>query len=192
MTADSAELIAFDHDDADAVWAAWVGGADDILAYAAFERTLRHSLDLEDDALYFRPGGWVVNLPATAARTAIAAALLAASFQVAGLDDVETEIIITAASFVAAMDLRRVRLGRKEQRLLDGLRRVGLDGKPVTAKQAHHALPKKRRREVTRDEVADALDQLVAAGAADRDGERWVVRAQGDEAWIRIGLDLPG
>ena len=191
MTESDAELIELDHEAAEVLWAAWADDADDILAHAAFERALREALDLEDDALFFRPGGWVVNLPATVARTAIAAALLAASFQVAGLDDVETEVIITAAGFVAAMDLRRVRLGRTEQRLLDRLRKAGLDGQPVTAKQAHHSLPKKRRREVTRDEVADALDQLVAAGAADRDGDRWVVRAKGDEAWIRIGLDAP-
>jgi hypothetical protein len=42
---------------------------------------------------------------------------------------------------------------------------------------------------VTRDEVADALDRLVAAGLADRHGEdEWVLRAQGSEAWMRLSL----
>ena len=43
------------------------------------------------------------------------------------------------------------------------------------------------RRTVSRDEVADALDRLVDAGFADREGEHeWVLRAKGSEAWIRL------
>jgi hypothetical protein len=45
------------------------------------------------------------------------------------------------------------------------------------------------RKEVSRDQVADALDRLVAAGLADREGEEeWVLRAKGSEAWIRLEL----
>ena len=42
---------------------------------------------------------------------------------------------------------------------------------------------------MSRDQVADALDRLVEAGLADRDGdEEWVLRAKGSEAWIRLSL----
>lgn len=189
MSNDETEpLERFDNFDADELWAAWAPeGDDDILARAAFERALRAAVGLEDDGLYFHPGGWVVNLPATAARIACAAAVLAASFQIANIDDVETEIILAAAGLVASMDVHPVRLGRRERRLEERLRHAGLEDVPVTAADAHRALPKKRRREVTRDEVADALDQLVAAGLADREGDhQWVLRAKGSEAWLRL------
>lgn len=190
MSADADPTVPIDHHDAEALWEAWApSGDEDILARAAFERVLRTALDLEDEGLYFRPGGWVVNLPATAARIACVAAVLAASFQVAGLEDVEPEILIAAAGLVASMDVRPVRLGRQERRLAERLRQANLTGTPITAAKARRALPKARRREVTRDEIADALDRLVDAGLADHAGdEEWIVRAQGSEAWIRLRL----
>lgn len=183
----SEEIVALDSSDAEALWEAWApAGAEDILARGAFERALRDAVGLEDEGLYFRPGGWSVDLPATAARVACAAAILAASFQLAGLEDVEREILVAAASLVASMDIRPVRLGRQERRLAERLQQKGLEGMPVTAGQARRALPKSTRTEVSRDQVADALDRLVAAGLADREGEEWVVRAKGSEAWIRL------
>jgi hypothetical protein len=56
--------VTLDSDDAEALWEAWApGGEEDILARAAFERVLRDAAGLEDEGLYFRPGGWSVNLP---------------------------------------------------------------------------------------------------------------------------------
>jgi hypothetical protein len=83
--------------DAQALWNHWASDSDDVLAHAAFERTLRFAAGIEDEGLYFRPGGWIVGLPATVARVALAGVVLAGSFEVAGLHDVEREIIITAA-----------------------------------------------------------------------------------------------
>lgn len=184
------ELVRLDFDDAGSVWAAFAPpGPEDILARAAFERELRFAAGLEDEGLYFRPGGWTVDLPATAARMAIAAAVLAAGFQLAGLEDLDRELIIATAGLLASMDVRPVRLGRQERRLADRLNQAGLTGIPVSAAQARRALPKGRRREVTRDEIADALDRLVEAGLADHHGpDEWTVRAQGSEAWIRLSL----
>jgi hypothetical protein len=189
MTGDDAP-ITLDVDDALALWEAFAApGPEDILARAAFERELRRSTGLEDEGLYFRPGGWSVDLPVTAARVAVAAAILAAGFQVAGLEDLDREIIIATAALVASMDVRPVRLGRQERRLADRLHQAGLTGVPITATRAQRALPRKQRREVTHDEIADALDRLVAAGLADRRGEdEWTLRAQGSEAWIRLSL----
>ena len=111
---DNDPIIPLDNFDADALWDAWAPpGDEDILARAAFERALRFAIDLEDEGLYFRPGGWVVNLPATAARIACAAAVLAASFQLAGLEGVDSEVVIAAAGLVASMDVRPVRLSRR-------------------------------------------------------------------------------
>lgn len=188
--ADTDETITLDYEDADALWDAWApAGEEDILARAAFERTLRSVAGLEEEGLYFRPGGWSVDLPATLARVACAAAVLAAGFQIAGLEDLDREIIIAAAGLIASMDVRPVRLSRRERALADRLRQDGLEGVPVRAGRARRALGKGRRRDVTRDEVADALDRLVAAGLADRHGEdEWVLRAQGSEAWMRLSL----
>ncbi|MDH4119827.1 MAG: hypothetical protein OEW30_20785 [Acidimicrobiia bacterium] len=187
---DNDPIVPLDNFDADALWDAWAPpGDEDILARAAFERALRFAIDLEDEGLYFRPGGWVVNLPATAARIACAAAVLAASFQLAGLEGVDSEVVIAAAGLVASMDVRPVRLSRQERRLADRLRAAGLEGQTISAGRAHRALPKSARREVSRDEVADALDRLAAAGLADQEGEnQWVLRAKGSEAWIRLRL----
>lgn len=187
------DLITLDFDDADALWAAFAPpGPDDILARAAFERALRFAAGLEDEGLYFRPGGWSVDLPVTAARVVVAAAVLAAGFQAVGLEDLDREIIIAAAGLVAAMDVRPVRLSRQERRLADRLHQAGLTGVAVTAAEARHALPKKRRRDVSRDEIAEALDRLVAAGLADHQPpNQWTVRARGSEAWIRLSLRGP-
>lgn len=189
MNGTTEPLVSFDFADANELWNAWALPTDeDILARAAFERTIAAAVGLdEDEDLYFRPGGWVVNLSATAARIACAAAVLAASFQLAGIDDVEAEILIATAGFVAAMDLRPVRLGRQERRLSDRLRRADLDGTPISAARARKELPKGHRSDVSIDDVAEILDRLVEAGYADRDGEHhWIVRAQGSEAWIRL------
>jgi hypothetical protein len=191
MSETTEPLVPLDFYDAEELWRAWAPLADeDILARAAFERALASAVGLDaDDDLYFRPGGWVVNLPATAARIACAAALLAASFQLAGIDHVETEILIAAAGFVASMDLQPVRLGRQERRLADRLHLANLDGTPVSAARARKELPKGVRGNVSIDDVADSLDRLADAGYADREGEHhWVVRAKGSEAWIRIKL----
>lgn len=182
-------MVTLDSSDAEALWEAWATtGEEDILAHAAFERGLRLALDLEDEGLYFRPGGWTIDLPATAARVACAAAILAASFQIAGLEDLEREIIVAAASLIASMDVRPVRVGRQERRLADRLQQKGLEGVPVSAARARRALPRSLQREVSADDIADALDKLVASGLADRDGDEWVLRAKGSEAWIRLRL----
>lgn len=190
MSETAEPTVPLDFYDAEALWEAWApSGDEDVLARAALERVLRAAIDLYDEGLYFRPGGWIVNLPATAARIACVAAVLAVSFQLAGLEDVDTEIVVAAAGLVASMDVRPVRLGRQERQLAERLRQNDLVDVPISAADARRVLPKKRRRDVTHDEVADALDRLVDAGLADHAGDdEWVVRAQGSEAWIRIRL----
>jgi hypothetical protein len=182
------DLVTIDIQDAEALWETFArSGTDDILAREAFERELRFAAGLEDEGLYFRPGGWTIDLPVTAARIAVVAAVLAAGFQIAGLEDLDREVIIASAGLVAAMDLRPVRLGGQDRHLAERLRQEGLTGKPITAAQARRALPKQRRRDVSKTEIASALDRLVAAGLADREGDgEWVVRAHGHEAWFRL------
>jgi hypothetical protein len=184
------ETVTLDSDDAEALWEAWAPpGEEDILARAAFERTLRAVAGIEDDGLYFKPGGWSIDLPASVARAACAAAILAALFEVAGFHDVDREIIVSTAGILASMDVRPVRLGRQERRLADRLRQEGLAGVPISAERARRWLPKNRRRSIDDDSVADSLERLVAAGLADREGDdEWIVRAKGSEAWLRLRL----
>ncbi|MHB8288703.1 MAG: hypothetical protein ACYDEY_05620 [Acidimicrobiales bacterium] len=190
MNTEAEERVTLDNYDAEALWHAWAWpGDEDILGREAFERTLRAVVGPEDDGLYFRPGGWSVDLPATIARVACAAAILAGVFEIAGLHDVDREIIISMAGFLASMDVRPVRLTRQDRHLADRLRQEGLAGTAVSTEQARRSLPKKGRHGVTADQIADSLDRLVAAGYADREGEdEWVVRAKGSEAWLRLRL----
>ncbi|MCC6497893.1 MAG: hypothetical protein IT193_16700 [Propionibacteriaceae bacterium] len=184
------ELVTLDFEDAEGIWNAFTPpGPEDILARPAFERELRFFIGLEDEGLYFRPGGWTIDLPVTVARVAIVAAVLAAGFQLAGLEDLDREVIIATAGLIAGMDLRPVRLARRDRQLADRLDQAGLAGVPLSAAQARRALPKARRRDVTPDEMAEVLERLVAAGLADRHGhDEWTLRAKGSEAWIRLRL----
>jgi hypothetical protein len=183
-------IITLDSDALETLWEEWFGPDDeDVLARAAFERSLRVVAGLEDEGLYFRPGGWSIDLPATIARTVCAAAILAALFELAGLHDVDREILISTAGLITAMDVSPVRLNRQERRLADQLRQANMTGTPISAEEARSTLPRSRRRKLDSDVIADALDRLVAAGFADSNGDgTWVVRAQGSEAWFRLHL----
>lgn len=192
MTDADQSIVTLSYQDAEALWTQWVADPDDLLSHAAFERTLRFAAGLEDEGLYWRPGGWRIDLPGTVARIACVAAILAGSFEIAGLHDVEREIMIAAAGLVATMDLSRVQLTREEQRLVDRVRDKHLTGTPISAREARDALPRRLRQDVSEDAVADALDKLVAAGLADREAVgTYVVRAAGGEAWFRISLPPP-
>ena len=189
MTDAAEPTVSLSYEDAEALWEHWATDSDDILAHAAFERTLLYVADINREGLAFRPGGWVVDVPATVARVACAAAVLSASFEIAGLHDLEREIIIAAAGLVATMDLSHVRVTRSEQSLVDRLRAKHLAGTPITPAEARKALPRRLRQDVSEEQIADALDKLVAAGLADHDGEgSYVIRAAGGEAWMRISL----
>lgn len=184
------EAFDIDSSEAEEVWQFFaVGQSDDILARAAYERVLQACFEIESDGLYFRPGGWRVSLPSTFVRVGICAGILAACFHLAEIDDLDREIYIAAATMVASVDLRPVRPSRKDARIASRLQQLGLDGIELSAKEARRALPKHVRSEVDSDDVADALDRLVAAGWADRAGtDAWLVRSPGKEAWLRISL----
>jgi len=185
-------LMRLSFDDAEELWAAWAPDSEDLLARAAFDRTLRWALGMEDEGLYFRPGGWIVDLPATVVRLACAAAILAAGFQFAGLDDVDRELVIATAGLVSAMNVRRVRLAAEDRLLVERMRDQSLTDLPVSSKQARRALPRRVRDRTTREQIHDALERLVAAGVADRaPGGEYIVRAAGREAWIRVSLGDP-
>jgi hypothetical protein len=187
------EIVRLSYKDGEAVWEEWAPDVEDILARAAFERTLRFAAGIEDEGLYFRPGGWTVDLPATVARIACAAAILAAAFQIAGLEDVDREIIIAAAGLVATMDVRPVRLTRKDQTVVKRIRDKGLEGVTVSPAGAWNTLPRRLRERVSEDDVADVLDRVVAAGLADCEGaDGYVLRAARGGAWIRISLRTGG
>lgn len=190
MSGPASDTVSLDFDDAEVLWEAFAPpGREDVLAREAFERALRFAAGLEDEGLYFRPGGWTIDLHVTTARVVVAAAVLGLCFHLAGLEDLDREVIIAAATLVASTDLRPVRLGRHEQSLADRLRRKGLTDVPISASEARRALAKKRRRRVSSIDIAEALDRLVLAGLADREGpEQWVVRGQGSDAWIRLRL----
>ena len=183
--------VTLTYSDAEALWQQWATDPEDVLARAAFERTLRYAAGLEDEGLYFRPGGWVVNLPTTAARIALASAVLAAGFQVVGLDDLPREIIIAAAGLVSTMDIAPIRPTRQDDRIAQRLRDENLEEVALTPAQARKVLPRRLRAEVSEDQIVAALDRLVAAGLADREGNEFVLRSQGREAWIRHSLHKP-
>lgn len=187
MTEPRDDTLELSHADAEALWRTWAPD-DDLLARAAFDRTLRWALGLEDDGLYFRPGGWIVEVPATVVRIACAAAILAAGFQLAGEDDLDREVIIATAGLVSAMNLRRPSLTANDRLLVERIRDRSLADVPLTVRKARKALPRDVREDVSKNDVLDALERLVSAGIADRDGEEYVVRSADKEAWIRVSL----
>jgi len=181
--------VTFDSHDADALWHAWaLADGDDILARAAFERMLRHTAGLEDEGLYFRPGGWSVDLPATAARGH------RGDDPRRRLSDRRTRGSRPRGDhrcrWPGGVDGRATRPpGSPGAPARRPPARRGLEETPISAARAHRELPKARRREVSRDDIADALDRLGEAGLAHRDGDdAWVLRAKGSEAWIRLSL----
>jgi hypothetical protein len=187
MTEAREEAIELSHADAEALWRTWAP-ADDLLARAAFDRILRWALGIEDDGLYFRPGGWIVEVPATVARIACAAAILAAGFQLAGEDDLDREVVIATAGLVSAMNLRRPTITPDDRLLVERIRDRALDEAPLSVRKARKALPRHVRERVTHDDVRTALERLVSAGIADRDGDEYIVRSTDRQAWIRISL----
>ena len=191
MSRDCEPHVRLSFEDAEMMWASWTPADDELLARAAFDRTLDWVLDLEDDGLYFRPGGWVVEVPQTAARIACAAAILAAGFHVAGLEDVDREVIIAAAGLVATMNVRPIRATADDRVLVERVRDRQLADTPMTPKQARRVLPHRMRKAVSTDDIEQALDRLVAAGIADRedDGD-YLIRGSGSEAWVRISLGV--
>jgi hypothetical protein len=191
MTGDGEPYVRLSFEDAEAMWASWSPHEDDLLARAAFDRTLRWALELEGEGLYFRPGGWVVDLPVTAVRVACAAAILAAGFQVAGLEDLDREVIIATAGLVATMNVRPIRITADERLLVERVRDEQLADIPITAKQARRVLPRRVRKKVTKEQIEQALERLVAAGVADREDGEYVVRAASGEAWLRLSLREP-
>jgi hypothetical protein len=182
------ETIELTYADAEAFWSQWAADPDDVLGRHVFERTLREAAGLKDEGLYFRPGGWVVELPATAARVAIAAAVLAAGLPIIGLDDLPKEVLLAAASLVSTMNLGPVRLSRAENRLLEQLYTNILDGVPLSPQDVVDAVAPGARRAVDQDAIADMLDRFVAAGLADRDGDDYLLRSRGGQAWIRLSF----
>lgn len=183
------EVIRFTYQDADTLWQQWAPDPEDVLARAAFERMLRYAAGIEDEGLYFRPGGWVVDLPETAVRIILAAAILAAAFQIVGLEDLPREIIIATAGCLSGMDVRRIRLTQQEREIVDAMRDEHLEGAALSAAEVRRALPRRLRRRVSASAIADALDRLVAAGLANRSGkDEYVLRARSGEAWFRLTL----
>jgi hypothetical protein len=118
--------------------------------------------------------------------------MLAASFHFAGIRDVEAEIIVAAATFVASMDVRPAGVSRQDRRLADRLQQEGMTSTPISATEARQSLPNGLRRSLHADYVADALDRHADAGLADRIGDEfWIIRAKGSEAWLRLRFTNP-
>jgi hypothetical protein len=189
MSSSEQGIVRLSYEEADAIWGEWLPNPDDLLARAAFDRTIRWAIGIEDDGLYFRPGGWVIDVPATLARIAVAAGILAAGFQIAGLEDLGREVIIAAAGLVSTMEVRAVHLTEQDRILVRKLREADLEQVPVSAEEARRALPSRMRKRASKEQVKDAMERLVRAGFADRDdGGDYVLRAPNGEAWIRLSL----
>jgi hypothetical protein len=170
------------------LWTALTGWAveDQPDAWDAFEDAVRGSLDAST-GLSMRPGGWTIDLSAAAARSAIAAALIAGAMWPLGLDQLPAFVL--PAVLPMLIDVRRSVLTRTEKALLLELRLAAHDDLdyPWPAAALYGRLPEHVREQVSPTDFADFLDALVAAGHADPAGyEEYRVRPAGRPAWLRL------
>lgn len=141
--------------------------------------------------LHMRPGGWVLNLRASAVRAVLAAALLGGVMWPAGFDQLPGDVLPKVLPLL--IDVRRCRLTRSERRLLVDLRlseSASQMAYPWPAEALYGRLPEDVQSRVSPVDFVDFLDHLVQTGEADRsDHDEVSLRHPGHPAWIRITIE---
>lgn len=141
--------------------------------------------------LQVRPGGWVIDLRASAVRTVLAAALVGGVMWRAGLDQLPGYVL--PAVLPLLVDVRQVRLTHGDRKLLLELRRAQTPAQvplPWSADALYGRLPATVQQQVSPVDFADFVQRLVQAGEANRaQSEEVVLRQAGDPAWIRITVE---
>lgn len=141
--------------------------------------------------LHMRPGGWVVNLRASAVRAVLVAALLGGAMWPAGFDQLPGDVLPKVLPLL--IDIRRSRLTRSEKRLLVDLRLSQTASQmayPWPVEALYGQLPDEARTRVSPVDFADFIDHLVQVGEADRvDHDEMKLRSPGRPAWLRITIE---
>lgn len=141
--------------------------------------------------LHMRPGGWVINLRASAMRAVLVAALLGGTLWQAGSDQLPADVIPKVLPLL--VDIRRSRLTRSEKRLLVDLRlsetteRMGF---PWPVEALYGRLPAEVQNRVSPVDFAEFVEHLLQVGEADRSKHDEVrLRPAGRPAWIRLTIE---
>jgi hypothetical protein len=159
---------------------------------AAFDQVEEALLaGMGEPGLQVRPGGWVIDLRASAVRTALAAALVGGVMWQAGLDQLPGYVL--PAVLPLLVDVRHARLTHGDRKLLLELRLAQTSAQaplPWSADALYGRLPAAVQQQVSPVDFADFVERLVQAGEANRaQSEEVVVRQAGDPAWIRITVE---
>jgi hypothetical protein len=137
--------------------------------------------------LEVRPGGWVVDMTSSLARTAVTTALMTAVMYAGGFDQIPAYVL--PAVLPLLVDLDRVRLSRSDRKLL-ALLRVNAGaamGQPVHPDVLYNRLPADVRQDVSPLDFTDFVERLIAAGEADDPGYDDVALLD-QPHWIRISF----
>jgi hypothetical protein len=158
-----------------------VGDAEGLLVFME----AAHSLDrASGDQLELRPGGFIVSASGGTVKTALCAALLSGMLAITGVTALSP--LVLPAVLPLLFDVERVRVTPGQNELLTDLVALpGVLGTPVSASELHKRLPRALKKEISRYELADFLDQLHEAGLADRRDNGYVLRGPG-QARFRI------
>lgn len=183
---DDSDRITLDQRILEETWLSLTGEAVVGPRIAPFEEAARASLGVEEQDLEWRPGGWKIDISASAGRGAITAGALAGALEAAGAHDIRAAVIAVVIPLI--VDLNRVELDPAERALLARIRPDAERLDLFTAQRLYEQLPRRHRRDITVEELEDFLSKLVDAGAADGEGGVYVIRREGGEAWFRLTL----
>lgn len=151
------------------------------------EDVLLASVSGDDTAFHMRPGGWRVNVAASAVKAILTSAFLGAALFHSGAADIPAELLPVVVPLV--VDVDRVRLNRRERELLVPLRiaSAALTGVAVSPQVLYNRLEPSVRAELNYGDFAAFCDRLIAAGHLDDAGLGDVRTRPADRpAWIRI------
>jgi hypothetical protein len=176
-----------DHDSLSALFSAITGLAQDDPAAGICEDAFLAAIEQSPVPLELRPGGWRVDVAATAVRTALSAAIMTAVLWAGGFDQIPTFVLPAVLPLLVAA--QRVELSGKQKYLLAELHRsVGsAQGLAVHPDVLYNKLPQHIRDQLSPLDFRDFLDAFIGAGIADNPGGGDVrLRPANDPSWIRI------
>lgn len=143
--------------------------------------------DTQTGALELRPGGWRINLGASAIRATVAAAVVGAGLMIAGVDQIPVQLL--PAVLPLLVDIERVRLNRQDQEMIIPVRRAaeGVQELAIHPQVLYNRLDSAIQAQLNYGDFLAFTDRLIEVGELD-DAGGGDVRARGphDRPAIRI------
>jgi hypothetical protein len=139
--------------------------------------------------LLMRPGGWRINLGASAVRTLVATAIVGCALVAVGADQVPLQLLPVVLPVL--VDVERIRLNRDERALIVPLREAaeGVEGLALHPQILYDRLDPTVQEQLNYYDFLAFIERLTEAGEVDDAGFDDVrVRPNSETAWIRISI----